>query len=330
MFGDQQTLNAGFDFDHYRDNVNTFSTTRLSMSDTLGTSLSRRMTQGGGFFLQNQFNFGKLSITPGARLDFYSINGSVRYRTVQRPGDPLKDHTQTNSIPQVSLEASYEILNKTSLFMSVMSDHDNIAPGYIAANNNPGVDPALSPTNVWKYEAGVRGQLRPWIDYTGSLFWMDNDNQFVVNTVNGASQYSNARRSEIKGVEGQFRVVLTHLWQDLIEQKRVYEPTKWGDLALSGNVTLMDSQVVSGDQINRQMPVSPDFLIKGGVYYNYGDTFKVNLTGMWVEEYFSTVLNSTSTPSTVAANVPTFMVWDFNAEYWVIKNRLRFIQNCMP
>lgn len=325
MWEERQTFNIGIDFDYYQDRLDNYTASRLSLDDSLGTSQYRRTTLGGGIYLQNEFKKGKFKVTPGARLDFYGVSGFETYNTSLTRVDrrPFKDHTQVDVIPQVSLEAAYEFLHKTDLFVSVMSDHNNITPANFSATGNTGVDPHLQPDTSWKYETGVRSQLRPWLDCSGGLFFVDRDNVRATIDVNGQSRVENARRVQVHGLEGGFRLVLTHAWQDLIEQKKSYEQSRWGDLALSGNISIMDSEVVSGDSFGLQLPYSPDFVVKGGVYYNYEDWLKCSMTGMWVEEYFPAQSNSAATG--IARNVPTFMVWDLNFEYWAIKNRVRLM-----
>ncbi len=328
--GDKQNLNVGFDYDFYKDTNSAHQATQLSLNDTRARYLTRRLSHGGGVYLENQFQFGKFKITPGARLDIYSVAAIDDYYNLTlvsgRRDYPNIDRTQVDFIPKFSLQTSYEILHKTDLFLEVMQDHTNID---VDTLSQPGSATKISsgnfsPQNTVKYEGGLRGNIRPWADYSGSLFLIDADDIMTTTNSGSITIAQNNRRLITRGMEGKMRVVVTHLWQDLIENKSKYEPSKWGDVALSGNISILDSQTVSGRDLDRQPPTSPDFTIKGGLYYTYEKLIKMGITGMWVEEYFAASDNST--PGTgIPRDIPTFMVWDYNFEIWPIENRLRLM-----
>ncbi len=319
--GEKQLLNLGGQFSSHRETLNNALTTALSLNDTRGRAESTAQTYDGGIFAENRFQWGKLSVTPGFRLDFVSFAIHDNFNHLRTRGFSQIDRTIVDVVPKLSLSTSYEILNQTELFFNVMQDHvsydvlttgSTLSSALISSGN-------YSLERILKYEAGGRGKIRPWSDYSASLFVIDHDNLKQSFTRNGVTIVEDNTRNYIRGAEMQMRIVATHLWQDLFERRSVYSPSEWGDLAFSGNILLMDAQQEGGINNDRQVVLSPDFVVKGGVYYNYENRILVNLTGQWVERYF------TSADNNLNSNVPGFMVWDFNVDYWIIKDHLKIM-----
>lgn len=252
-------------------------------------------------FVENKFQFGKFSVTPGLRVENY-VQEVQNFTT----GRQVEDR---EIVPLVGLGLAYELTETTTAYANasqayrpkIFTESVPQGGGTIAAAD-------LDPGSSWQYEIGYRGQLDSYFTWDTSFFLLDFDNQ--IGTV-GAS-IINVGRSIHRGWEGSVELDVIGLADKLNGSDNV---SSWGSFSLYGNLMLLDAEIVS-----RNTPTSPqyapDYLLRTGGIYRFRDRVKVALLGTFVGQHFADDAN------TAAFRVPAYMTWDLTAEVKVYKDMI--------
>lgn len=279
---------------------------------------SARDTASGSFFAENLFNFGKLSLVPGFRLDTIH-QGITETFNVARPNALLED-SNLEVVPLVALGATWRLPGRNEFF-------GNVSQGYKAATyadaipvdaNNATVSDNLQPGRTWTYEVGFRGQPTRWFTYDASVFLIDYDDRFGRVVVPGTQQVrlDNVGRSINQGVDVAVEADVVG-WLDQV--RGTDHAANWGSLSLYANASLLDARFVSGPLDGRTPQYAPDYLIRTGLLYRLGQRARVGFLGTFVDAHYANDSND--------ANwlIPGYMVWDLTAEVELWKNHLKVI-----
>ncbi len=299
-WGNQHTLAAGMQlYYNFSPRVDKLGAAP-DANDGAITADSRREVFYGSLFLENKFTFGRLSITPGFRMEM--INQNVHTRNFAAgvfTGERSKSVFEPQ--PLFGLGIAYDLGHETSLYANVSQSYRTTIftesvialPGTTATD----IDPALT----WTYELGYRGKPATWFTFDTSVFLIDMDNRFGVT----GGVLRSVGRSINYGWDGAFDIDLIGLADKL---RGAPEANRAGSLSLYGNVSLLEAELHGGPADGSEPQYAPEYMVRSGLIYKYRDKIKVGFLGTFVGDHRAQDNNDPR------FNIPAYMTWDLTAE----------------
>jgi Fe(3+) dicitrate transport protein len=172
----------------------------------------------------------------------------------------------------------------------------------IPLNTGDIVSGDLNPAKAWTAEVGYRGELGSYTHYDMSVFRTDYSDQFGRN----GNIIQNVGRGLYQGLE----IAADFALLSGVEAMLGNTPTReFGELKLFSNLTLLDAEFVSGPQDGKTPQYAPDFLIRTGATYEFGERFRASLVGTFVDNHFADDGN------TANRYIPSYEVFDLLMEY---------------
>lgn len=307
-WGNEHTLAAGMQFYYnFSPRVDKRGAT-ADANDGIITADSRRELFYGSLFLENKFTFGRLTITPGFRMEF--INQNVHTRNFA-PATGAFTGESSKSVfepqPLFGLGIAYDLGHETSLYANVSQSYrtsiftESIVaqPGTTATDADPSV--------TWSYELGYRGKPATWFTFDTSIFLIDMDNRFGVN----AGTLRSVGRSINYGWDGAFDLDLIGLADSLNGAEK---PNRAGSLSLYGNLSLLQAELHGGPADGATPQYAPDYMLRSGLIYKYRDKVKIGFLGTFVADH------NAQDGGTSQFDIPAYMTWDLTAELKVHEN----------
>ncbi len=275
-------------------------------------------------FAENRFHFGRLSITPGMRLEFLQQNLDETVN-VTRPLD-LHSADDFSFVPLFSLGVGYVLIEGEVPGPTVKDAKDAknvVAPtmvaggsprlelyGTVAQAYRPRTYGELVPTSATgvvngdleegdslQFELGLRGKPLPYLTFDTSAFYYLFENQ--VGEVGNTTQ--NVGDARFAGFEAAAEL-------DILAMINGGTESPYGQLSLYGNVTWLDAEFTAGPNNGNIPAYAPDYQFKVGGIYRWKDRVKVGLIGTIVDDHFSNADNG------FQHVVPAYTVWDLTAE----------------
>ncbi len=294
-------------------------------------------------FVENKFQIGNLSITPGVRLEniWQSLDENVNR---SKSSGELVNETEYNFVPLFGLGLEYA-------FTPAIQAYANVSQAYrppifteaIPTNPNTIVDGDLNESFVWNYEVGFRGDPTSWVSWDTSVWLIDSSDQIGERTAdNGnATIIENAGRSVSFGWDLAAEVDLVGLANELFnapaelplptaskgDGKKTFDPLpiqgdwvdEYGSLSAYGALTLMGAEFVSGPNEGRTPQYSPEYILRFGLVYDWRDRVKVALMSNFVGSSFADDSNSSQ------RFIPAYDVWDLTVEAKVYRDTVSVI-----
>lgn len=270
---------------------------------------NQRRNQAYSGFIQNRFVLGKVSITPGLRLE------QVRYERWNRLNNARGRTDLTQWIPGIGIH--YAPSAALVIFAGL---HRGFAPPRtedIISNTTGGVvdlDAELS----WNYEAGLRTRLNRSTMLEATYFRTDFQNQIIPANLAGGvgALLTSAGRTLHEGFElsGQtewrslggsrhslyLRGALTHV------ARAEFRGTRFSNVGGFGNV------LVTGNRL----PYSPAGLLNGTLGYIHATGFNAMLEGVYTGHQFGDDLNTiNSTVDGQRGAIPSNVIWNTTVNY---------------
>lgn len=274
-------------------------------------SRSQRNVYYGAAFAENRFQVGRLSVTPGVRLE--NVAQDV---TVRRPTDAGEVVTRKQRLdvqPLVGLGLEYALPHRSELYASVAQSYrppifsESIVPasGTVVAGD-------VRPNTAWAYELGARGQPRDWLTWDTSLFLMDLDDKFG-GTVNqgGQTVLRSVGRSLNYGGDAGLELELFGLARALAGET---ESTPEHRLSVHANTALLAAQIHGGALDGKRPQYAPEYLVRTGLIYRWRDRLKLALLGTIVADHFAT---DDENPT---RRIPAYTTWDLTLEAKVYRD----------
>jgi Fe(3+) dicitrate transport protein len=259
-------------------------------------------------FFENLFRLGKLSVVPTAR--FERINYDLE-EIVKNPGldrDAI-DLDRTFNETLFGLGLMYETGERSEVYANFSESYrpqrfdDLINPNSeLAGTNAPDVSRAIN------YEIGFRGQPTERLVYDISLFRIDFDDKIEQIQVNISDvERVNSGDSRHQGVELALEYGL------LVNSSRA--------LALFANASLLDAEIRSSLNpalVGNTPAFAPDYLIRTGFIFD-SEKLNATLTATLVGDQYwqDSNLPRGSGASEIAAEIPSYNVFDFSLEYYL-------------
>ena len=305
-FGGQHTLAAGMQF-YYADSPREDQRGSSPDAEEGVTFLdSDRSTTYGSFFAENKFTFGRISITPGFRLEM--IEQQVHSRNFNAgtgafTGSVGKRASEVQ--PLFGLGMALDFDNQNQLYANVSQSYrttifsESIVaqPGLTATDSGPSLG--------WSYELGYRGTPREWFAFDTSVFLIDLDNRFGV----AGGRLRSVGRSINYGWDGAAQF-------DLIGGLDAARGTKLGDslgaLNLYGNVSLLEAGLHGGPNDGGTPQYAPDFILRSGLIYQRKGV-KISFLGTFIDDH------NARDDANPRFTIPGYMTWDLTAEVPVTK-----------
>jgi Fe(3+) dicitrate transport protein len=289
-------------------------------------------------FAENRFHFGRLSITPGMRLEFLdqTLDETFNFAKANNPPalggpQPLASRDDSSFVPLFSLGLGYVLLEGQQAVTTTAKDAKDsknvtttmTAGGpprlelYATASQayRPRTYGELVPTSATgvingdleegdsvQFELGLRGKPLSYLTFDVSGFYYEFDNQVGDVTLPGdIPSTANVGDARYLGFEAAMEL-------DILAMINGGAESPYGQFNLYGNVTLLDAEITAGPNNGLTPQYAPDYQFKVGGIYRWQDRVKVGLLGTIVDDHFA---NATNSPTHF---VPAYTVWDLTAE----------------
>ncbi len=250
---------------------------------------NERKNQAYSVFLQNRFTLGKVTLTPGARIE------RINYERTNRLANNGLGVTGQTELTQVvpGLGAAYGVSNELTLFGGV---HRGFAPPRTedVINNTTGGAVELEPELSWNYELGMRGRPHAAAGLEATLFRMDYENQIVPASLAGGvgAALTNGGETLHQGVElsGRFDAgtALGARQNVYIRTAYTYVPTARFVGTRFSAVPGLTNVSVTGNRL----PYAPRHLMTTTVGYMHPRGLEALLEGVYIGEQFADDLNT--------------------------------------
>lgn len=302
---------------------------------------SQRQTWYYSLFAENKFSLGKLSITPGVRLEsiWQSVNEKINVEKTAG-GDPLNDETEFNFVPLFGLGLEYSFTPTVQAYANVSQAYrPPIFTQAIPTSPNTVVAGNLSESFIWNYEFGFRGEPTSWVTWDTSFFMIDNSDQIGSRTADNGNLtiIENAGRSFVYGWDSYAEIDLVGLADTLFNRasdeligkskdaKAIATPVRsnwvdtYGSVSLYSGLTLQHGEFISGPNAGKTPQYLSGYLYRVGAIYNWRDRLNVAFMGTFVGSSFADDSNTSS------RFIPAYNVWDLTVEAKVYKDYLSVV-----
>ncbi len=304
LWGGSHSLAAGMQFYMCHSPLTTANGT--SPTDDIGTVTTdaQRDVIYGSFFMENKFTFGRLTITPGFRMELINQNVTVRnigVTTTQR------DNSKFDKQPLFGLGLSYDLGNETAVYANISQSYRATTFGQSLIPAAGGTASDVAPSQGWSYEIGIRGNPRPWFTYDSSFFLIDLDDKLGTAGVNIQS----VGRSINYGWDGavQFDVI-----GGLDALNGTQRGERLGALNLYGNISLLEARLSGGVNNGGTPQYAPPYMIRTGAIYKRKSGLKIAFLGTLMARH-----NGTDNADG-RFDIPAYTTWDLTGEIPITKN----------
>ena len=304
LWGGSHSLAAGMQF--YMNHSPLTTAAGVSPTDDIGTVTTdaQRDVMYGSFFMENKFSFGRLTITPGFRMEL--INQDVTVRNIGAP-TTQRDSSKFDSQPLFGLGLAYDLGHETSLYANVSQSYRATTFGQTLITAPGGTASDVAPSQGWSYELGIRGTPRPWFSYDTSFFLIDLDDKLGTAGVNLQS----VGRSINYGWDAALQLDLIGGLDALNGTNR---GAHLGALNLYGNISLLEARLDGGVNSGGTPQYAPPYMIRTGLIYKHPGGTKIAFLGTMLARHYGNDTN------TAAFAIPAYTTWDLTAEVPVSKN----------
>lgn len=295
---------------------------------------SNRQTVYGSLFAENLFQFGRLGITPGFRLEnvWQSVTEIVNVGSFQT-GRPLQDGTIYNFAPLFGLGLDYDLTPETVIYANVSQAYrPPIFTQAVPTGANTRVEGNLNESQIVNYEVGFRGNPYEWITWDTSFFLIDNSDQIGTRAVNEGqitTVIENAGRSVVYGwdlfTELDFTGIADAVWNRDAVKARVDGAKggtwveRYGSLGAYTSLTLQNGEFIEGPNEGKTPQYLSDYILRFGFTYNWRDRVQAALMGNFVGSTFAADNNIQQ------RFIPAYNVWDLTVEAKVWRDTVSVI-----
>jgi Fe(3+) dicitrate transport protein len=259
-------------------------------------------------FVQNRFDFGRWTVTPGVRFEH------VDYERTDNLTGLAGDSQVEEIVPGIG--ATIEVLPQVVVFAGV---HRGFGPPGVAdivtaAGGSVDLDAELS----WNYELGLRANPSNGVAYEATVFRMDFENQIVPASVAGGSgaTLTSAGETLQQGLELAGDVSSSAFVEWPVEVFARGSYTWLADAEYVGerysNVSGFSTVSVTGNRL----PYAPEHLFSGTLGVRAPMGLEVAVEAVYTSSAFTDDLNTID----VVANgqrgeIPGYTVWNLTANY---------------
>lgn len=283
---------------------------------------NERKNQAYSAFVQNRFIVGKLTITPGVRverIDFERTN-----RLANGGLGVTGNTTLTQLVPGLGI--AYNLNSRNTVFAGI---HRGFAPPRTEdiINNTTGGTIQLDPELSWNYEVGMRSLARPGVQLETTFFRMDYQNQIVPASLAGGvgALLTNGGETLHQGFELSSRIDTGTLLQSAhnvyFRVAYTYIPTaefrgtRFSSISGFGNVSI----------VGNRLPYAPKNLLNATLGYSHPRGLNAMLEAVSVDRQFGDDLNTVQpTPDGQRGLISGYTVWNATVNYQVESLKANF------
>lgn len=259
------------------------------------------------FFLENLFRIGKLSITPGVRLENIWQRIEEK-RNLDKTTTPLADESIFDFVPLFGLGIAYEIAKGIEAYANVSQSYrPKIFTQAVPTGTNTVVPSDLEEGFAWQYDIGLRGNPTPFFSWDVSYFILDFDNQIG----NSGNTVTNIGDTLHQGMELFTEVDLIGAYDWL---QNTHHGERLGSFAPFVTLTVLEAEATSGANADRQTQYAPQYNLRFGINYQWHDRVKISLMSTFLDDHFA---DSAETPN---RRIPSYKVWDLTGEVNLLRN----------
>lgn len=293
--------------DEYQSRRQENGTTPLARSGRLVENNLRR-NEAWSSFIQNRFQRGKVSVTPGVRVEQIHF---LRTNRLANNGLGVTGETnQTQIIPGIGV--SYA---PTESWLFFGGAHQGFAPPRTEdiINNTTGGTVDLDPELSWNYEAGLRGQWGSALRAEATFFRMDYSNQVIPASLAGGigATLTNGGETLHQGAEASLHFD-TDRW--LGSRHRVTGSVAYTWLPIAefrglrfSNIFGFGQTLITGNRV----PYAPEHLTTFHLRYAHTRGWSAMLEGVQTGSQFGDDLNTvTPTPNGQRGLIPANTLWN--------------------
>lgn len=265
----------------------------------------------------------KLSITPGARLEYIKTesHGFSRRTNFDGAGNPIGsitrdvDEIKERTFVLLGLGASYKLNDAVEFYANASQNYRSITFSDVnIVNPSNAVDENLDDENGFTIDLGARGNWNGWLSYdvgAFGLFYRDRIG-FLYTTippVNNLGQLrTNIGDARILGIESLFDFNL----------KRIFDLDNDFSFNYFINTSVITSEytrAISNGILGNKVEFVPDVNLKTGIRFGYKN-FSSSIQYTYLSEQFTDAENSSSIDvSGVVGLIPAYDVLDISAAY---------------
>ncbi len=270
-----------------------------------------RTTRTGAFFLEHRFNFGRLKITPGARLELIDLGINENIPTTAEVGLRKEDDFSTVLLP--GLGVSYDLRHEVEAYLNATTGYKpRTYADVVPLNSGDTISSDLDPAHSLMYETGLRGTPARWMRFDSSVFFASFTDQFG----RVGSNIQNVGNSETYGLDLMTEVAAVQLYDSLADS---HLADYTGNLNLFWNAQFLNAQFTTGPVDGKTPQYAPDYVIRTGITYDYERRFKLAFLGTFVDDHYADDAN------TANRYIPSYRVWDLTAEAEILPARLSVV-----
>lgn len=283
--------------------------TRAADSGTLRKK-SDRDTWYFSAFLENIFRFGRLTVTPGVRLEhiWQHINEKLN---LDKTAVPLADETTFDFAPLFGGGIAYEIAKGIEAYTNISQSYrPKIFTQAVPTATNQIVNEDLQEGTAWQSDVGLRGKPVDFLAWDVSYFILSFNDQ--IGTV--GNEVSNLGDSFHQGLEFYGEA-------DFIKAFDYFGHGEYADqigsLSEFFSLTLLNADFRNGPTEGRTPQYAPQFTVKFGTNYGWRERVKLSVFTTLVDDHFA------DDAHTANRYIPYYSVWDLTGEIVLIKDLVK-------
>lgn len=270
-----------------------------------------RKTRTAALFAENRFNFGRLKITPGARLEMIDISIDENIPTTPEIGLRNEDDFTTVFLPGIGM--AYDLGGRTEAYANATTGYKPRTYGdVVPLNSGDTISSNLDPAKSAMYETGIRGTPTNWLRFDSSVFLATFTDQFG----RVGSNIQNVGDSRSYGLDLMTEIAAVRLYDSLADSDL---GDFIGDINLFWNAQFLNAEFTDGPVDGRTPQYAPDYVMRTGLTYDYHKQIKLAFLGTLVDDHYADDANTSN------RYIPSYRVWDLTAETDVIPSRLSLV-----
>jgi Fe(3+) dicitrate transport protein len=266
-------------------------------------------------FIENTFNFGKLSITPGVRFEYLSTvaNGYTENEGADSDVNPYlyaKNQTSTRTFLMSGAGLQYKFDERNNFYANYSQSYrpvtySDLTPFGTVAK----IDPHLKDAYADNADIGFRGMIKNILNYDVSVFYIHYKNRigYVMKTQDTLSYLlrTNTGASENKGVEAYLECNINNL---------LFPSASVGKLSIYNSFAYVDARYVQGDYIGKQVEYAPKYINRTGLNYSLKG-FSINAQYSYQASAYGDAANTEFSHDALVGKIPSYSLLDISASY---------------
>ncbi len=270
-----------------------------------------RSTRTAAVFAENRFNFGRLKIVPGARLEMINISINENIPSTLELGLREEDDFSTVLLP--GLGVAYDLGDDTEAYANATTGYKpRTYSDVVPLNSGDTISSDLDPAHSTMYETGIRGTPLSWVRFDSSVFLASFTDQFG----RVGSNIQNVGDSRTYGLDLMTEFATLRLY-DSMTGANISDYL--GEINLFWNAQFLNAEFTEGPVDGKTPQYAPDYVMRTGATYKFDQRYKLAFLGTFVADHYADDAN------TANRYIPSYKVWDLTAEAEIVPKYLSLV-----